>query len=418
MNRKDLVLYLIFYYSRFYREDIFISFFTLLILVCAVKYAENIKDNGSVLRFFYLFTGAVALALMATLKENAYIAMALVILFLLLLFIREKRYRGLIGKLRKLDRKLLIVLSEGVFFILIFLTVFSLFYTGKVFDLYGIKAVLDKGIAYWYEMHKIQRIGGPMYFYLPLMALYELPVLIFGFAGIVHYYKKNNLFMTFLGYWAMTNLIIYSYLQEKVPWLVLIPLLPLILIAAAYLGELLPRLRFNSKIGAATIIFLVIGSSYFVYSSILLNYYNYTNPAEPLIQAAQPPQKFSELINKINEISLQYQNQSTEIQVTDAEMETQFLWYLRHYNNIKWRVNISSKFNAPLIVVKDSDGESEADIIKRSLNTDYERLDSAKMSWYWFKTSDITLDYLLYRRMDRSPSEYRIVLFYKPKYLD
>jgi len=28
------------YYSRFYREDIFISFFTLLALVCAVKYAE------------------------------------------------------------------------------------------------------------------------------------------------------------------------------------------------------------------------------------------------------------------------------------------------------------------------------------------------------------------------------------------
>src|SRR3990172_11167468 len=29
------------YYSRFYREDIFVAFFSMLLLVCAVKYAEK-----------------------------------------------------------------------------------------------------------------------------------------------------------------------------------------------------------------------------------------------------------------------------------------------------------------------------------------------------------------------------------------
>jgi hypothetical protein len=37
------------------------------------------------------------------------------------------------------------------------------------------------------------------------------------------------------------------------------------------------------------------------------------------------------------------------------------------------------------------------------------------MSWYWFKPSDITLDYLLFRKMDREPGEYRFVLYYRPK---
>jgi len=66
---------------------------------------------------------------------------------------------------------------------------------------------------------------------------------------------------------------------------------------------------------------------------------------------------------------------STEIQLTDAELETQFLWYMRHFDNIRWKVSINSTFDAPLIVVHDTDGnESEADIVRRSLRTDYERL--------------------------------------------
>ena len=474
------------YYSRFYREDIFISFFTLLMLVCVIKYAEKyidvrrsiikvshlllgtlllisavvfytilpassaaIKENAinaiflaliillllllatlilikygekhieygySIFRPFYLFLAGVSLASMAALKENAYIAMGLILLFLFLFFIRERWYSGLFSKIRKLDKKVLIVAVEGVFFIIVVLVVYSLFYTGKVFDLYGMKVAFIKAVSHWVEMHRIERIGGPMYFYLPIMALYELPVFVFGFAGIIHYYKKNDILMTFLGYWTITNLIIYSYLQEKVPWLILNPLLPLVIIAGAYLGELLPRLRFDTRVGAFVIIFLVASSSYSVYSSMFLNYYDYTNPAEPLIQAAQPPQKYSLFISKISEISRQYSNQSTEIQVTDPEMETQFLWYLRHYGNVRWKVSINSELNAPLIVVHDSDGnESDATVVKRHLRTDYERLDSAKMSWYWFQPSDVTPGYLLTRKMDRAPGEYRIVLFYKPK---
>ncbi len=35
------------YYSRFYREDIFMSFFTLLLFVCAIKFIENYSMNNS-----------------------------------------------------------------------------------------------------------------------------------------------------------------------------------------------------------------------------------------------------------------------------------------------------------------------------------------------------------------------------------
>jgi predicted membrane-bound mannosyltransferase len=529
------------YYSRFYREDIFISFFTLLTLVCAVKYAEAysrdrrslselnlyyiagaaavvlivvnrfeyafqpkavayilmsvillflimiiflsiksgktcIRTGYSIERIFYLFLGGIAISSMAALKENAYIIIALIALFLFMFFIRESWYRGLIDRLKRPDTEFIVPLLEGIFLVLVILVVFSLFYTGNLLDISGMKAAVEKALSHWYEMHRIQRMGGPYYFYLAIIALYELPVLVFGVLGMFYYGFRNgkkekllavllsywvvvdimyliaqsypragkflpttyvqssiliflpllvlgmigvvyirNRFIAFLVFWALSNFFIYSYVQEKVPWLVLNPLLPLVLIAAAYLGELLPRLNFRSRKGAAIVILILITSLFFVNASLLLNYKNYTDPAEPMIQASQPPQKFSEVLKKISWISSQYRNQSTKIQITDVNLETQFLWYGRHYSNIQWKVNLDAKFDAPLIVVHDSDGnETEADVMQRNLGRDYIRLNSAKMSWYWFKLSDITPEYILWRKMDRPPDEYRFVLFYKP----
>jgi uncharacterized protein (TIGR03663 family) len=476
------------YYSRFYREDIFMSFFTLLLLVCTIKFVEtyskvnysndiNIPGGYSFLRFFYIIIGALALASLAALKENAYIIMALLFFFLVLLFIREKWYVGLMGKIKCRDRKIFILFAEILFFIFLFIVFFSLYYTGNFLNIAGMKDAFLKAVLHWYEMHKIERMGGPFFFYLPIMVLYELPIFVFGILGISHYgccenkkikiltysliywiivdvfylisktypessrflpvsyvpfsimvflplliyaimtvLRSKNLFVAFLTYWALTNFIVYSYIQEKVPWLVLNPLLPLTIIAAIYLNEIIPNLKLNSRNGIITLLIIIVTSSFFVYSSVEFNFKRYTDPAEPLIQAAQPPQKYALFLDKINEISMQYEGNSTRIQVTDGEMETQFLWYMRHFNNVRWKVDINSTLDAPLIIVHDGDeDESEADIVKHNLRTDYERLDSAKMSWYWFKESDITLDYLLYRKMDREPSEYRIVLYYKPK---
>src|SRR3990172_4005505 len=305
------------YYSRFYREDIFISFFTLLMLACATKFAENYSAGGSsIVRIFYLFVGGISLASMAALKENAYIMMALIVLFMFLYFLKKRWYRGIIAGLKRPDKKLLVFLTEGLFFVLVFLITFSLFYTGKLFDAHGMAEAVKQAISHWYEMHRIERMGGPWFFYLPIVALYDLPILVFGTLGMAHYgcfgkkkekilivlllywvamgiiyyisdiypelnrfllttyipssilvfsplvilgiigvLKSQNLFFSFLTYWTLTSLAIYSYVQEKVPWLILNPLLPLVIIAAAYISEILPRLKFRPYVGFATIMF-------------------------------------------------------------------------------------------------------------------------------------------------------------------
>ncbi|VVB86226.1 Uncharacterised protein [uncultured archaeon] len=478
------------YYSRFYREDIFISFFSLLAFVCAVKYAEALNTESrsftffnfhyisgySIERIFYLALAGISISFLGALKENAYITIALIALFLFLFFIRERHYRSLVDRKRP-DKEFIILIAEIVFLILIILVVFSLFYTGNILDIAGMKTTIQKAVSLWYEMHRIQRLGGPYFFYLGILALYELPILVFGILGMLYYgsggRKKGkllmvlllywaaagimylisdnyafagrflpttyiqssiiiflplillgiigvlyirNLFFAFLIFWGLTNFFVYSYVQEKVQWLVMNPLLPLVLIAAAYLGEMLPTLNLRSRAGTLTIIFLIAGSLFFVYSGIQLNYVNYANTIEPMVQASQPPQKFSEFVTKMSGISSQYGNESTRIQVTDENIETMLLWYTRHYPNVEWRTGKDARFNAPLIIVPDPGGNgTEPDIMQRNLGSDYIRLNGTRMSWYWFRPSDLTPEFILFRTMNRQPDfEHRFTLFYKP----
>lgn len=405
------------YYSRFFRNDILVAFFTLAVVVCTLKYFSN-KNNKT--RFIYLFFGAVALGLSASAKENTYVTLAIFVSFLFLFYlIKYIKYRIIYINIKR-------TLIDIPFFILIFFIVFAMFYTNFFADITNLSSVIEGSFGHWWEMHKIERIGGPFYFYIPLIVLYELPILIFGIFGGVYYLRKSfsispfspasptvpaeGQFPLFLIYWFLMSFIAYSYIQEKVPWLILHILLPLTLLAGMYLGDLIPNLKHgNIKIEAIVATILIISSSFFVYTSIRFNYYDYANAAEPLIQAAQPPQKFKSLLEKIEEVSSQYRGKYTEIQEVDKELDTQFLWYLRHYKNIQWHVDINSTLDAPIIVVHDTDAKK----VESKLHTDYNRLDSARMAWYWYKPSDITLNFILFRIMDRKQSEYGVVLFYK-----
>ena len=62
------------YYSRFFRNDIFITFFTFTAVVCAAKYLEQ-RNNPN--RLIYVALGSAALAFSVTAKENTYVTLAL-----------------------------------------------------------------------------------------------------------------------------------------------------------------------------------------------------------------------------------------------------------------------------------------------------------------------------------------------------
>lgn len=407
------------YYSRFFRNDIFIAFFTLAVIVCCVKYLEQ---GDSPRRLIFVFLGSAALGLSATAKENTYVIMALfafpVGLFILYKIIMCLRRHSLghdaIVFIEK--NKFRIVMDTGLF-VIVFLIIFTLFYSYFFKDIEAVTKAPVEAFSHWYEMHDVERIGGPPYYYIPLLMLYELPIFLFAVVGSVEYIqkfvrKRENVFMAFMVYWLVANMAAYSYLGEKVPWLLLHPLLPAILVAGAYMGELLPQLRYRPRyVEVFFITVIVLSVSFFLFTSYSLNYTRYSDPAEPLIQASQPPQKFQDFLTTLHETARRHDGYDTEIQNTDPKMNTQFLWHLRHYTNIKWfeKLENNPDLDAPIIVVHDED----VDIAQNLLIGDYQRLDSARMAWYFYNVSDINYKYILFREIDRPSDEYGIILFYR-----
>jgi len=150
----------------------------------------------------------------------------------------------------------------------------------------------------------------------------------------------------FLVYWSIVALIIYSILNEKVPWLMTHQALPICLLAGVFAGDLW-RLPGRGAARKAVMAAFVILAIYSLRTNILLNIYNPDNPREIMVYTQSTPdvvrirdevEHIAHLLGKDkfmarrdNERS-RYQNESSETLVaTQGEAQWPFVWYFRHY---------------------------------------------------------------------------------------
>jgi len=242
------------YYSRFFRDDPIIIFCTLAIVAGGIRYFENLQSSK---RYPYLVLVTFSLAIAISSMENAYLIILMFGAYAGIYFL-YKFYSD--WKKEQLSlKKVLLLKSSAIYpFIpeillssILFLFIAMLFYTNLFRNYISPVSIVEKAFSHWMEMHRIQRLGGPFYFYIPILLLYESPILFFGIMGIIHFLRKNEkntVFFLFLSYWAITSLLLYSYLQEKVPWLVVHILLPFGILAGAYLGEFFPQLPYKRQL--------------------------------------------------------------------------------------------------------------------------------------------------------------------------
>ncbi len=99
----------------------------------------------------------------------------------------------------------------------------------------GVGRGMLQGIYYWLEQQQVARGGQPWYYYLLLLPLYEPLILVFGLAGVVRAIVQPTRFRLFLVFWFAANMGLYSWAGEKMPWLVIHILLPLLLLAGSAL---------------------------------------------------------------------------------------------------------------------------------------------------------------------------------------
>ena len=143
--------------------------------------------------------------------------------------------------LRAINSRLLLI--SLLIFLAIHVTLFTTFFTNP----YGLITGIPGSISYWLAQHGVQRGGQPWYYYLILLPLYEFLPLILGAAGFIYYLIKPQRdkawFQALLACWLILSLVIYSWAGEKMPWLVLHPALPFVVLGGMFGGQLLESFR-------------------------------------------------------------------------------------------------------------------------------------------------------------------------------
>jgi len=246
------------YFSRFLRHDIFMLFFTLLLLVALLYYFERGQTRFAII-------AAIATAGSLACKEEMP-----VILLIFATFFLYAIWKGRIILPPQWKHDLILSLFTLV-------AILAILYSGFGAHPETLQNGWLEAIKHWVEMHNQQRLGGPWFFYIPLFLLYELPIFILAVIGILQFmgngihlsssprwmqlknwirsrnsrlttaqlaettlhqlqrkeqvFSKSDEFFRFCIYWMLLTMAFYAYVGEKVPWLLIHQLLPMCFVA-------------------------------------------------------------------------------------------------------------------------------------------------------------------------------------------
>jgi uncharacterized protein (TIGR03663 family) len=153
----------------------------------------------------------------------------------------------------------------------LFVLIFVLVCTGFLLRLSGLQDGIDLFPA-WLSAFT-PRVGGhPWYYHLQLLLVYEPLILIFGLAAVVYLVRGRDLFSDFLVYWAAMAFLIYLVAGGRGPGDVLLIVLPLALLAGAFIGRLLDELVAQAS-WVREGLFVVVACPIVVYLSLELGGY-------------------------------------------------------------------------------------------------------------------------------------------------
>ena len=251
------------YFSRFLRHDIFQLFFTVLILAAILAYAEHGKLR-------YALLAGLAIGGGMTLKEDMPIFLIVLATFAIYLLL-TKKIRLPETWLRDTIAVVMVALAVMVIFYSSFGAHFEIIETGWI-----------KAYEHWASMHGMCRICGPWFFYILLFLLYEVPIFLLAVYGTAQFavrhnplpgmaaffgrkfprkkepagseecpdlsirkysmrqavpWDKKEIFFLFCIYWMLVSLAAYAYIGEKVPWLIIHQLFPMILVSVYLMTE-------------------------------------------------------------------------------------------------------------------------------------------------------------------------------------
>ncbi|HEX6510778.1 MAG TPA: flippase activity-associated protein Agl23, partial [Chloroflexota bacterium] len=429
------------YFSRFTREDIYVTCFTYLMVVGMFGFLVWRKP-----RFLYLLFAATALAF-AT-KESTFITLFIFGSFLILVLLWEnrqllplplqwdRRAEGTFGVTNSLHE---VSKRSWVTAVAIFLAISIVLFTTFLTNRHGLQDAFTASLTYWLGQQAVARGSQPGWYYALLLPAYEqipvlfgivgmcalvfrrwwlagvavvilagealalshggrltLPILaltalILGLGGTVLGLSRGQLWATFLAYWSILAFIIYSWAGEKMPWLILQMALPLLLLAALFLGQVfssVPWRRWGEGRWAAAVGCAVL-ALFAIHVDWPLAYQRGDVPQDLLIYTQTSPQ-VKEAVGQIDRLSDQLTGGKDLKVLIDSASTWPFAWYLRDYKNISYVPTLSAPPDQPVVITAVENDATDKPQLSNYVGNRYKL-----RAWFPEDYKDLTLGKLL-----------------------
>ncbi|MCE5299780.1 MAG: TIGR03663 family protein [Spirochaetia bacterium] len=381
------------YQARFIREDIFMAVETLMIFIGLLRYFDSKKLS-------WLIFAAVGLALAWATKEANYITLFIFGTFLIFRWLWEYSLRGVADKFDRENKVYGTVnywLGSGkkdfLWALGAFALVFCFLYYGKQGGIGNIWANLKYiwdglvgGLLYWLGQHGVQRGSQPAYFYILMLPFYEMLAVAFMLVASVYYLvkaEKRTFFNVFCIYWWIMSMIVYSWAGEKMPWLAIHPLLPMVLLAGSFASDVFKMGGWKQAFGVASFAILAMaslhGTTYVCFNG------EGADPKESLVYV-QTSTDVTRVANKIKQFAREMKGEKWASQefreydiynldiVCEDYCTWPFAWYLRDFKKIAYEPkNIpESRIGSPIILSGIEEANAGHDLrVKEMLDKDY-----------------------------------------------
>jgi predicted membrane-bound mannosyltransferase len=242
----------------------------------------------------------------------------------------------------------------------------------------GVGRGIWQGLYYWLQQQHVARGGQPWYYYLLLIPLYEQLAVVFGLAGIVYSFLRPTRFRLFLVWWFLGSLVLYSWASEKMPWLAIHILLPLMLLAAIALDVVLkgcyaliqrladrdfaalraaPARPAGVALAGLLALFLLVPM---LNGMLILSQRDAANGPQEMMVYVQTTQDVDHIMSYIAQADKKLYGGTHQISIgVGPGQEWPFYWYLLNYPNTHFQYQAGSKTAPPVdVMILDPGGQA------------------------------------------------------------
>jgi uncharacterized protein (TIGR03663 family) len=341
------------YLSRYFIHETLFVFFTLGIVVAALRFYET-KNQ------LYLLLASGSAALLFATKETAMISAGVLIIALAITLVYPRLFgfaglqAGRIASEQSFIEEVGGLTSLAMWIalaVIVFVALNVLFYS-SFFKNYP-QGVYDslKTFQVWTKTGQTAHVHPPET-YLEWLTKQEGALLGLGVIGAVFVvFRPKNSFALFSALWAFGLIAAYSLVPYKTPWLALNFIVPLALISGYAIQRLYELERGQLRLPIAV---LAMATLLGLYQTIDLNFFNYDNDSTYYVYVyAHTKRGTKDLVDEIDRLAKQGPD-SAKTGITIVSPDYWPLpWYLRNYTRVGYYAQMTQT-NEPLIIASES----------------------------------------------------------------